>query len=407
MTVPLPSSAGAAAERPSIQPALTLSEIHGPGHVFSPRAHPGATTWLPQDDAVLDSLTGGQLAILGSMPILCSAAVASERGLDLLLEAGLVLPRRVIAYRDLGGYRRRLRRLARGGLRIVNTHWHPAGVLPEACYANPQPLLSELNNKAFLGRVVPARWRPRRRQRAPRRLASAAIALPAIFKATTRESTGGGGDVMICRRRADLATAGSYFASCRTVVLEEWLPMRRSYCLNYAAMHDGSVRYLGAAEQICSREGRYLGNWLDSTRPVPGEALAAGLATARRITRTGYRGLFGMDAAILPDESVKVFDLNIRVNGCTAPILLDASARGRHGHRVALLRSWNGADGSAGLFPAARRAIAAGLILPLGVFDPAAIGRTKLRPGLRGLVLGDSRKDVRRREAELARLGLV
>jgi hypothetical protein len=55
---------------------------------------------------------------------------------------------------------------------------------------------------------------------------------------------------------------------------------------------------------------------------------------------------------------------------------------------------------------AARRAVRAGLILPLTIFDPSAIDAQDVPPSLRCLVFGDNRKEVRQNEAALAEIGL-
>src|SRR5262245_29357436 len=81
-----PENAARDAEPAKIAPAMTLAAIHGPGHVFSPRAHPGTTAWLTDNDVLLDRATGGQHPILGDMPSLCSVAVATDEILALLAE---------------------------------------------------------------------------------------------------------------------------------------------------------------------------------------------------------------------------------------------------------------------------------------------------------------------------------
>lgn len=395
---------------PALAPTITLEQVHGPGHLFSPRPHPGTGYWLAHDDELtMDRMTGGQLSILGGMPILCSAAASTSDIIGLLAEAGLPTPGPdlLIRYASTAEYGRRLVQAARSGLRIVNTHWHPPGALPPESYANGQALVAFLNNKANLARLVPPAFRPRRSLCAPARVgAPPPVPLPVVVKAATEEPTGGGNDVMICRRARDLPKAARYFARCRRVVLERVITMRRSYCVNFAVLADGRVLCLGAAEQICSGRGLYLGNWLDQTLPLPPEAVSACLTVARRASALGYRGLLGMDVAVCPDGSILVFDLNFRVNGCTAAILLDDAARRLHGHRTAKLTVWRGADRYAALAAAARRAMAKGLILPISAFDPSAIGAPEAHPHVRGLVLGDSRRDVRRREVELAGMGL-
>jgi hypothetical protein len=169
-------------------------------------------------------------------------------------------------------------------------------------------------------------------------------------------------------------------------------------------MPDGTVRYLGGAEQVCEPSGRYEGNWLDPA-PPPQAAVEGAMEVARAGAARGYRGLLGMDVAILPGGAVRIFDLNFRENSCTAAVLLRESIHRRHGNGVMRLRSFRG-DGFRAAASAARRALRAGFLLPLAIFDPAEIALADEPAIIRGLVLGESRADVARRELELAALGL-
>lgn len=393
---------------PDLPPMLTLAEIHGPGHAYSPRPHPAAQRWLSPTLAAREAVAGAQLSIAGAMPVLCSSAVASSAGLDLLREAGVPVPEHRILYRDDSTYDAGLRALAAAGYRIVNRLWHPQGVLPHDAYANPQSLLGALNNKACLARLVPLSLVPARRIVALADLCDVTRddALPVVVKAVTDEPTGAGFDVRICRAAADIASAAVVFSSCAEVVVERFLPMERSVCLNYAAMPDGAVRYLGSAEQICDASGRYRGNWLDAENPPP-EAIEGAAAVARIGAGLGYCGFLGVDLAIMADGSLKIFDLNFRDNSSTPALLLQDSIRRRFGDCVMRLRGFRGMGDYPALLKAARAGWRSGLLLPLASCDPQAIGATEEPPTLRGLVIGADRSDVERGETELAALGLL
>ncbi|TCJ13821.1 hypothetical protein EZJ19_09795 [Parasulfuritortus cantonensis] len=379
-------------------------DIYGPGLAYSGYAPPGADRWLPRDRAFLFALTGNQLVVAGDMPIVCAAGAATEAGLDLLRANGFRLPSRLLAFRDEQDYGRRLAELAGSGIRMVVQHRHPDAVLPEAhCWLAPETL-SRLNDKGRLADLVPA-------GAAPRRTVFAAAALPddlptpCVLKVATPDSTGGGAlDIHLCRGPQDVAVAAAKLAGCERLVAEEWLPAARFLCLNYAIDPHGEIAYLGGTEIINGPAGTYLGNWLGAAVSLPAAAVAAGHAVAERGAAAGYRGCLCIDAAELPDGRVLIFDLNFRACGSTVPLLVIEALAARHGATLAKFRSWSWTGGYAELLRAARRL--EGELVPLVSFDPAVHG--EVGPArVNGLLLGTSREEIARREADMAQSGWI
>lgn len=393
----------------ALHPTLTLGEILGTDLVYSPRASPNGCAWLPPSAAVLDGLTGGQLAVVGDMPVLCAAGVSSPEALGLLRDAGLPVPANLIRYADGADCLRRLAELSGSARKIVLQHVHPAADLaPEACWI-PPATLSFLNNKRNLGELVPAPNRPERRILAREHVAAAVSPehLPVVLKAATDESTGGGLDVLVCLTPEQLERAAGYFNGCTHVVAENFVPIRRNLCLNYAVTRAGETIYLGCAEQVSDTEGRYHGNWIDAASQAPADAVEAGRAVARAGAERGYWGIVGLDMAVTEDDRLLVFDLNFRINGSTAALLLARSVRETLGRPVLRMRSWRGTGTYGELLKAAYTALARDILLPLNSYDPTAGGEVEAPPRLSGLLLGRSREEVTECERELAALGLV
>jgi hypothetical protein len=393
---------------PLLTPTITLGEIYGPELLFSPRASPNARSWLPRDEAVLDMLTGGQLTILGEMPLLCAAGVSSPEALGILRDAGFAVPVGLRSYSDAVDYLRRVSEWSGRGRRIVIQHVHPVSEIPaQACWIPPSTL-SYLNNKGNLARLVDARHVPVRRILPADgiRAGHSFPNLPLVIKAVTDESTGGGLDVAVCRTAEDLERAAQFFTTCTHVVVEEFIPIARNLCLNYVVTPEGRVDFIGCAEQVSDTQGKYHGNWIDEGSAAPAAAVELGAGVARAGYALGYWGCVGMDMAVREDGHAVVFDLNFRLNGSTAALLLARSVHARLGHPVMRLRSWTGKGAYRDLLNAAYIAMGRGLVLPLNSYDPIAGGQPNAIPRMAGLIVGGSRGEVTEREKELAALGL-
>jgi hypothetical protein len=412
--LPRPRRHGGAGARltallPRTRPALTLGEIYGPGHVLSGRLPPRAAEWLTPDLAARDALTGAQLAVLGDLSALVNRGAATPAGLELLRDAGFAIDAEALHLFDADGddYLAKLGALARAGRRIVLNHVHPVDELDPRAYWVPRDLMSFLNDKGNLADVVPDRHAvPRREVVPPGALAScidAAFPLPAVVKASSPWSSGGGFDVAICRTPDDVRRAALRFAGCARIVVEEHLCLVRNVCLNYAVRSEGRVVFIGAAEQVCDAEGRFDGSWLGG-EPLPAVLVDLGRRIVERGADLGWRGVAGLDAGIAADGRAVAFDLNFRLNASTAPLLVFEPGERAS---VARFRRFTGAGEAADVVRAARTALERGLLVPLAVHDPDAAGRPGARPRVAGLVAGASRDEVAERLAEMRSLGLT
>jgi hypothetical protein len=386
--------------RTAIEPSLTLGAVFGPGHVFSPRASHTPYGWLPRDPAVLDFLTGGQLAVAGDLPVRCSRAVCTPRVLRLLESAGLEVSAPLETYEGEADY---LEGLLAPGRRIVVQHLHPPGEIPADRYWIPPELLARLNNKANLAELAPPGHVPARRVEPAEAIPGAK--LPVVVKAASDRSSGAGVDVVICTRPEDLAHAAAYFAGTGQVVLEELVDVVSNFCVQFAITADGRLVYLGSGEQVVDAAGRYLGNWIGPQDEVPETAVEVGWAIVERGRELGYRGIAGFDVVVTRDGRTLAIDLNFRVNGCTVGMLLHAGLAQAMGAPVARFRSWQ-APAGVDLFAVAAAAVERGDLVPLAAYDPEAEPQREAPARLSGLLVGASREEVLARERRLAAEGL-
>ena len=391
-----------------LKPIQSLSQIYGSDVIYSPRASSNACTWLPHDEFILDSMTGGQIPVAGDMPILCAAGVSTPAGLQLLRDAGFDIPQAVFRYFTATDYLRKLKNLYKKSKRIALLHVHPVSELPsEACWVKPE-MLSFINNKANFAILVSQRHLPARRMLMPSRLLIETLphCFPLVAKAATDESSGGGVDVAICRTSRDLKRATVLFQSCRRVVIEEFLPIKRNLCLNYSATAEGMINYLGCAEQVSDAQGKYQGNWIDATTTAPLLAIEIGTRVVAAGFALGYYGCVGIDMAVREDGRIVIFDLNFRVNGSTAALLLAESVQRTSGRTVLRFRALQGSGTYRDLLNSAYAAIRKGIFLPLSSYDPGVGGYPRARPRMTGLILGNTREEVKEHERELSTMGL-
>lgn len=383
---------------------LTLDQIV-PDAVFVPRVSPDAAAWVPHKAmADQDAFTGGCLTVAGRMPVLCHAGVATPAITDLLADAGHDLTPNRILYRDFAEMNGLIRELVAEDRVMMLQHSWPASALPGGARTLVAPeLQSYLNDKAHLDDLVPAYGRPKRRVLTFSAARGDLPEPPVVIKVGTALSSGAGDSVAICTTRDQVAAAMSRFAAARRLVFEELLDIRQNLCIQGAVMPDGSVRMLGGSEQITDAQGHYKGNRFD--RSVPLNQTAVGLASQiiAAAAAKGYRGIAGVDIAVLRDGSVRAFDLNFRVNGSTAALLLLAGAQPAP---LVQTKYWRCGCSVGDMLLLIRRWMNRGRLVPLSAFDPLAAGLPSERPRFSGLLLGESIADIARLEQEMAASGL-
>ena len=373
-----------------LRPSLTLFDIFGPGLAYAPRADDRAADWLPPAD-ILDLSTGGQLAVAGDMPVVCSAGFTTQAAADLLGHAGLEMARRTFPF--MTGESRAVAERLDPSLRLVFQHaLPPDDPLIQRSWID-QDLLAFLNNKANLVELAPAGHVPERFvANAVEFLESGDHPLPFVIKAATSQSTGAGCAVQLCHTAGDVGKAAARFASADRIVIEEMLEIVSAPCLNFVVECAGTVRYLGHADQIISPEGRHLGNWFERSSALPSPAVDIARDVVSKAAGMGYRGIAGIDLALTGDGRWLVLDLNFRTNASTAPLLLAPAIVAQLGHDHLLSRRFEGGGGTSQFVRAMGPFVRRGQFVPLALFDPIAAGLAGAPPSVLGLVGGASRE---------------
>ncbi|GGE18632.1 ATP-grasp domain-containing protein [Marinithermofilum abyssi] len=387
-----------------IKSVLTLKEIYGPGHIFNPRTSFQQLGWFPEDHASIDFMTGRELVVAGDMPVLCSQAVTTDVVINLLKEAGLEPASERYVYSTAGEYREILRNLSKGNEKVVLQFPHPAGELNEKSYSIQPELLAYLNNKASIDQLVPEENRPFRS--VITRLSEIPHPLPIVIKVATGQPASGGVGVVICRTEEDLRYACQLFKDAESVVVEEFLPIVRNYCVQFVVTAKGKILYIGSSEQIVDERGRYMGNWIDH-REVPEEVILTGRKIIERAKVLGYVGVAGFDIVITQEGDCYVLDLNFRLNGSSAALLLRDRIEEVYGaKRMCLHFFWNIQCDFDRLIRVVRQKMEEGRLIPLSIYDPNASPYRDAPGYLSGLLLGDSRKDVDHLNEQLIQEGI-
>ena len=386
-----------------MRPAMTLRDVFGPGHLFSGRISFGAPPWMAPDPDANELLTGLALTVAGDLPMVVHRGVADDSGLGLIREAGLTLPDDIRVYDDAHDYRSTL---ASASERVVLQHVHPPEDLdPDRCWLPPD-LLAFLNNKANLPELVAPASVPRRTVVPPEAAAgfdAGAWDLPLVVKVATNESIGGGRGVRVCHSAGELQTAVKEFAGT-ALVIEEFVSIRRSHCVQFATTGDAGIRYLGAPEQIVRDDGRFVGSWLEPDADVPEAVVQLARTVMEHAVARGYRGFAGVDIALLEDDRFVVLDLNFRMNGSTSSLLLSgriADERGTPVMRLAPLQARSGWDD---LMRITAAAVRDHQVIPLCTYRPPDGSGEPAR--LLAMVAGTSRTQVDTRLDELRNTGL-
>ncbi len=393
-----------------LEPALRLADIFPAGLTFNPREPYGGNPFVPEDSPASDALTGGALPICGSMAMMCHRAVAGDHVLDLIAAAGFRCETSIEKFAGEADYRALLE--AHAPRSVIFQHAHPGSAVSSLLGYVPGELLSYLNDKSNLPRLVPAHTLPRRRTlpmpgagKAPWTVEPwQSLLPPMVLKVPSGYSLGSGEGVRICRGRGDISMALAEFEAAACLIAEEYLELRENWCVQFACLPGGGVRYLGSAEQVVDADGRYQGNWIGSREPS-GMVIDLGWDVATRGSATGYAGVAGFDIAITADGRPVVLDLNFRINGSTLGLAYRESLFEQYGPMEILVRSVRDTRGWDHL-RGALSAPGAGIVLPYAGYDPAAgDGGGTARASI--LIGGPDRNEVLAAQSELMNRGLT
>ncbi|MBI4912160.1 MAG: hypothetical protein HY823_05440 [Acidobacteria bacterium] len=383
-----------------------LAECLGPDALLCGYAPPSLRRWIAPDELSARAFSAGSLLVAGELPLLCAREACGPETLGLLREAGWDPASKILPFGGMDDFAREIRDEASRGLRIVNSFPLPPGLVPGQAYLVPPSLRSWLNDKANLGALVPAGLRPGREILSPEEVLSRPRDFQGkVLKICTPEGNGGGHGVLLPPESSESGKVEDLAREGVPVVVEAFLDFEETRCLNFLVGSEGPARFLGAPEQ--ELEGpRYAGNWFRAEEEADPAWVEAGRAVCARAAALGYRGPVGMDAGRLAEGGFRIFDLNFRMNGSTASLLLFPALRLRHGASLALRTSFRGRLEPGRVFPELRDLSRRGLFILTGLaFDGDGLGPADFIAS--GFLPGRGREQIQQaREEVAARLGV-
>ncbi|MBV9689999.1 MAG: ATP-grasp domain-containing protein [Ktedonobacteraceae bacterium] len=393
-------------ENRCISPSITLEDIYGPNSIYNSRASVSAFEWVFPDLPMLEAFTGNQQTIMGRMPMICNSSVSTPEGLDLLQQAGLQAALRRYTYFSQEDFQKLLAQLLPSPYTFVVQHVYPPAELPAHKYWISPELLSFLNNKAHLTDFVPTEYVARRAVVETATITEKlfpSLPFPWVIKAVSDHSSGAGTAVMICSSADELQAAKEYFHICQQVVVEEFVTVKRNLCVQFATTQQGGIQYLGAAEQVTDGQGHYLGSWLDQDVKPSERMLQVGRHIMEKAVALGYKGVAGFDIVLLSDDRVVVLDLNFRVNGSTAAVLLQRGTMEAYGVSTLLYNSWEWHGAIGRRIALAQQFIQQGYFVPLSFYNAEAGPYPNSASMLVGIVIGQSREEVAARNEQFTK----
>ncbi|WP_192929758.1 ATP-grasp domain-containing protein [Alkaliphilus serpentinus] len=374
----------------NLTPKMTLSDIFGKDLILNPRGSFSDYGWLPKNPAKIDFLTGAPLTIAGEMPIICSSTVATEDILNLLRESRLDVATLRLVYHKKEDYYDILNLFNAQEKKLVINHPHPNSEIHHQTYWIDPKLLGFLNNKAQLKELVPKEYIPARLTIHPNKIAESIKEFnswPIIIKAASDEPNGGGYDVMICNSKEEIDDAYQYFSTCHTVVVEEYIDIEKSYNIQFARTIKEDIVYLGVSEQITTPSGIYIGNWLEKNLHPSEEIIKLGYAIMKKASSLGFIGICGFDIVVAKDNRIYAIDLNFRLNGSTAAVLLQDSIYKSYDSSAILFQNWDSKYNWNKFFPSCRKAMKELNFIPLAFNKPIAPYYSDLRCYVSGILL--------------------
>jgi hypothetical protein len=387
-------SDAATADRPA---AHERTSVFGPGAVLTARLPLSETGANTADPHLCDAYTGPIMAIADQTPVICSAGVASPRGLELLAAAGVPVSREIRTYRSNEGFQRLVGEVMSNGERLLCQHVHSEDEVPaEACMVAPR-LLRYLNNKANLPAIVGPEGAPGRSSISPDDVAALPVDESWVLKVCSDDSSGGGFGVYV-HQAGTAIMRPAFVQPGADLIVEEYLDLVQNWCVHFCVEAIGGPRLLGATEQIISATGAYGGSRVGGT-VLPPAAAQLCQTVAERARELGFIGYCGIDTGLTSSGELRVFDLNFRINASTPPLLVINALAASRGP------SWEGRgrwqtyrhDGSltelakrlASVYPEEN-------LLPIASYDPAFTNNGAGSSLISALLIGDDEADLRR-----------
>jgi hypothetical protein len=280
----------------------------------------------------LDMITGLHLTLPHQSAAICSTGASADKSLRLISRSGLKVPSDLREFRS-GDQAVRLAREAAERGELLEFQFPPYDPQLRTAPARVAPdLLARLNNKTILETLIAPEYLPRRQVATPAQVRQivARDPRPAVIKPAGAEVYSG---IAIFTRRLRERSHRSLFDQLEQLsdrwIVEEEVPFRTVWGLQFGVLESGSVEYFGASVHLPQPNSTWIGCVMDDEQP-PTELVDALTAGVRKAAALGYRGYCSFDAGVGRDGELRVIDPNFRVSGATSSLLHRSSLLGQH-----------------------------------------------------------------------------
>ncbi|WP_071459615.1 ATP-grasp domain-containing protein [Bacillus massilinigeriensis] len=377
-----------------IRPSISMEDIYGGNFIYNPKLYSHNYDHFSSDLLSLEALTGRELGVIGDMPVICHAGVATDESICLMEKAGLAPTPFLYTYRTEEEYKELLTQISQQHQKIIFQYPHPSNIASHAVSWIDPEIQAYLCDKRSIPDLVPPENTPFRKVMSIEEILQSNLEAPFVLKTGDGRPTSGGSGVLLVEDREQLAQIDETFGDLSNIIVEEFIRHEDNISVHYAADYNGNIIFLGISEQLVNKDGCFRGSWVTTDVPAEWKSIVKnGFKVMKNIVKKGYVGMAGFDVLISGSRHYFI-DLNVRFNGSTASLLLHDSIVERYGK--AKLRfcnlEWEGEFDK--LIPLLSKYIDQEQFIPLGLLDADFFPvKSKISKAV-GIVLGHSIFDV-------------
>ena len=377
-----------------LRPALSVRDIYGNGFIYNPKLFSEDYQHFSGDILSLEALTGRELTVVGDIPVICHAAVATKSALSLLEKAGLHIPSKLYTYRSENEYATLLSLLHERNHKLIFQYPHPRHIAPSDLSWIGSDVLSYLCDKRNIPHLVPTEHVPQREIMSFEELMQKKPKLPFVLKTGDGRPTSGGCGVLLVKEEKQLQELNDEFGDLSSLIVEEFIPDEQNVSVHYSVDKHGEIHFLGKSEQMVNQDGCFRGSWItiepeDYMAPI----IETGYQVMEKVAEQGYVGIAGFDVLIV-GEKYYFIDLNIRFNASTCGLLLCEDIYRKYGKKTVRLTNLEWTGDFDDLIPVVEKYLSKEQFIPLSLLDASYFPGEEPISKVVGLTIGHSESEV-------------
>ncbi|RPF56694.1 L-aspartate--L-methionine ligase LdmS [Abyssicoccus albus] len=348
---------------------VTMKDAYPVTTIYSSRPSYEDSPWLAAEEHQLNFLSARELHI-AELPVIVHEASITDKLATLYQLVDRTVPSNVHTFTDRQSYESLLTQLTHDGQNTIQFQYiHDDSILDPSHYTIDKQIFIDLNNKSKIHQFVDPKHLPKRLI-IPHHTLEETLKTwnyPFVIKPGDERPTAGGYGVMICYNDEDLYDAKQRIEACSTesdlLIIEQFITPVENYCIQFATTDDGQITYLGAAKQIIDDHGFYKGN--ESIETIDQDIIDIGYDIMKKGVEYGFFGIAGFDVLVDESNNAYVIDLNFRVNGSTALLLLKEQLNSNYQKFINYFSPGNNEQ----FYQLIKRYVEAGHLFPLSYYD--------------------------------------